>query len=243
MKILVIGYGEIAEDFAKVHRGVEILGVRRKKGTELSNVKIMHQDYSEKIPEVVENSSPDWVLFFPKTRDNDIESYKEGYLSQLDRIFNLFQTSKKIFFSSTRALSGYINVEIDETFDTKPTDPQGKVIAEYERIIQKQQSAHILRLSGLITSSSNFVELVVKKNLFSENKHINAIHISDVVKIITSMIEGNKKEKLINCVMPVSAMYSELFPKFKGEAVNAKIKSIHYNNPANFNFNSIKEII
>ena len=75
----------------------------------------------------------------------------------------MFQTSKKIFFSSTRVLSGYINVEIDETFNTKPTDPQGKVIAEYERIIQQQQSAYILRLSGLITSTSNFVELVVKK--------------------------------------------------------------------------------
>ncbi|MDA9715668.1 hypothetical protein N9V00_01175 [Bacteroidota bacterium] len=243
MKILVIGYGEIAEEFAKVNRGVEILGIRRNKGTKLSNVKIIHQDYSVKIPEVAKNLSPDWVLFFPKTRDNDIESYKEGFLSQLDRIFNMFQTSKKIFFSSTRVLSGYINVEIDETFNTKPTDPQGKVIAEYERIIQQQQSAYILRLSGLITSTSNFVELVVKKNLFSENKHINAIHISDVVKIITSMIEGNKKEKLINCVMPVSAKYSELFPKFKGETVNAKIKSIHYNNPENFNFNSIKEII
>ena len=63
------------------------------------------------------------------------------------------------------------------------------------------------------------------------------------MKIISSIIEGNKKEKLINCVMPVSAKYSELFPKFKGETVNAKIKSIHYNNPENFNFNSIKEII
>ena len=108
MKILVIGYGEIAEEFAKVNRGVEILGIRRNKGTKLSNVKIIHQDYSVKIPEVAKNLSPDWVLFFPKTRDNDIESYKEGFLSQLDRIFNMFQTSKKIFFSSTRVLSGYI---------------------------------------------------------------------------------------------------------------------------------------
>ena len=84
MKILVIGYGEIAEEFAKVNKGVEILGIRRNKGTKLSNVKIIHQDYSVKIPEVAKNLSPDWVLFFPKTRDNDIESYKEGFLSQLD---------------------------------------------------------------------------------------------------------------------------------------------------------------
>ena len=41
MKILVIGYGEIAEEFAKVNRGVEILGVRRNKGTKLPNVKII----------------------------------------------------------------------------------------------------------------------------------------------------------------------------------------------------------
>ena len=53
MKILVIGYGEIAEEFAKVNRGVEILGIRRNKGTKLSNVKIIHQDYSVKIPKLL----------------------------------------------------------------------------------------------------------------------------------------------------------------------------------------------
>ena len=108
MKILVIGYGEIAEEFAKVNRGVEILGIRRNKGTKLSNVKIIHQDYSVKIPEVAKNLSPDWVLFFPKTRDNDIESYKEGFLSQLDRIFNMFQTSKKYFFHQLECYLGIL---------------------------------------------------------------------------------------------------------------------------------------
>ncbi len=243
MKILVIGYGEIAEEFAKANKDVEILGIRRNKHTELSNVKIVHYDYTKGIPEVAKNFGPDWIFFFPKTKNRDVESYKEGFLGQLETICNLFPTSKKIFFSSTRVFSGYIDDKIDETCKVKPTDPQGRIIAEYERILQLQQSTYVLRLAGLITSTSNFVELVVKKNLFSENKHVNAIHITDVVKIINSLIEDPQQAKLINCVMPVSTKYSDLYSKFKGGAINAKIKSIHYNNPSNFNFKSIKEIL
>ena len=100
MKILVIGYGEIAEEFAKANKDVEILGIRRNKHTELSNVKIVHYDYTKGIPEVAKNFGPDWIFFFPKTKNRDVESYKEGFLGQLETICNLFPTSKKIFFSS-----------------------------------------------------------------------------------------------------------------------------------------------
>ena len=60
MKILVIGYGEIAEEFAKVNRGVEILGIRRNKGTKLSNVKIIHQDYAFEELDYDPSEGQDW---------------------------------------------------------------------------------------------------------------------------------------------------------------------------------------
>ena len=43
MKILVIGYGQIAEEFARLNPQFQILGIRRQNTSKLSNVKIIHE--------------------------------------------------------------------------------------------------------------------------------------------------------------------------------------------------------
>ncbi len=76
MKILVIGYGEIAEEFAKLNKDFEFIGIKRSGSSNLSNVEIINCDYSLGLPSQIMNLVFDWILFFPKTDGNDAEAYK-----------------------------------------------------------------------------------------------------------------------------------------------------------------------
>ena len=42
MKILIIGFGEIAEEFAKLNKDFEFIGIRRSGSSNLSNVEIIN---------------------------------------------------------------------------------------------------------------------------------------------------------------------------------------------------------
>ena len=99
MKILVIGYGEIAEEFAKLNKDFKFIGIKRSGSSNLSNVEIINCDYSLGLPSQIMNLVFDWILFFPKTDGNDARAYKNGYLSQLDTIRENFHSAKRIFIS------------------------------------------------------------------------------------------------------------------------------------------------
>jgi hypothetical protein len=184
----------------------------------------------------------DWILFFPKTDGNDAEAYKNGYLSQLDTIRDNFSSAKRIFISSTRVFSGYSNIIVNEDTPTNPSDQQGIVITEYEQEILSHKGTTVLRLGGLITTKSNFVQLVIQKRLFTNNKYINGIYITDVLNLMVNILQGQMNQKLVNVIMPVTMKYSDFDPTFEGEPVNAAVKSIHYNDTSQFIYKSIEQI-
>ena len=242
MKILVIGYGEIAEEFAKLNKDFEFIGIKRSGSSNLSNVEIINCDYSLGLPSQIMNLVFDWILFFPKTDGNDAEAYKNGYLSQLDTIRDNFPSAKRIFISSTRVYSGYSNIIVNEDTPAKPSDEQGEIIKEYEQEALSHEGTTVLRLGGLITSKSNFVQLVIKKRIFTSNKYINGIFISDVLNLMVNILQGQISQKLVNAIMPETMKYSDFDPAFKGEPVNAAVKSIHYNDTSQFKYISIEQI-
>ena len=242
MKILVIGYGEIAEEFAKLNKDFEFIGIKRSGSSNLSNVEIINCDYSLGLPSQIMDLVFDWILFFPKTDGNDAEAYKNGYLSQLDTIRDNFSSAKRIFISSTRVFSGYSNIIVNEDTPTNPSDQQGDVIAEYEQEILSHKGTTVLRLGGLITTKSNFVQLVIQKRLFTSNKYINGIYITDVLNLMGNILQGQTSKKLVNAIMPVTMKYSDFEPAFEGEPINAAVKSIHYNDTSQFIYKSIEQI-
>ena len=242
MKILVIGYGEIAEEFAKVRPDLDFVGTKRSGSSQLANVRIINCDYSLGLPEQVIKDNYDWVILFPKTSGKGADDYKNGYLSQISAINDNFSNAQKIFISSTRVYSGYTNTVVDETIPPKPSDEQGEIIEQYENEVLKHNNNYVLRLGGLITNKSNFVKLVLEKKLFLTNKYINGIFISDVVNLITKIMQKNKNYQLINVIMPKYMKYSDFDSAFEGEPVNAAVKSIHYNDISEFNFKSIEQI-
>jgi len=116
------------------------------------------------------------------------------------------------------------------------------VISEYEQEILSQKGTTVLRLGGLITTKSNFVKLVIQKRLFSNNKYINGIYITDVLNLMVDILQGQINQKLVNVIMPITMKYSDFDPGFEGEPVNAAVKSIHYNDTSQFIYKSIEQI-
>ena len=243
MKILVIGYGELAEEFAKVRSDFDFVGIKRSGCSELANVNIVNCDYSLGLPEQIIKDNYHWVIFFPKTSGKSIDEYKNGYLSQMNAINDNFSSAQKIFISSTRVYSGYSNIIVNENTPPKPSDEQGEIIEQYESKALKHSNNYVLRLGGLITHKSNFVKLVLEKKLFLNNKYINGIFISDVINLIAKIIQEGLGQQLVNVIMPNYMKYSDFDSAFEGEPINAAVKSIHYNDVAKFKINSIKEII
>lgn len=242
MKILIIGFGEIAEEFAQLNKDIEFIGLKRSGSSNLSNVEIINCDYTLGLPSQIMNHIFDWIIFFPKTDGNDADAYRNGYLSQLKTIKDNFSSAKRIFISSTRVFSGYSNIIVNEDTPSKPRDEQGKIINEYEQEVLSHEGTIVLRLGGLITSKSNFVQLVLQKRLFTSNKYINGIFITDVLNLMLNILKGNISQKLVNVVMPMYMKYSDFDPAFEGEPVNAAVKSIHYNDISQFKYKSIEQI-
>ena len=191
MKILIIGFGEIAEEFAKLNKDIEFIGIKRSGSSNLSNVEIINCDYTLGLPSQIMNHIFDWIIFFPKTDGNDADAYRNGYLSQLETIKDNFSSAKRIFISSTRVFSGYSNIIVNEDTPSKPRDEQGKIINEYEQAVLSHKDTVVLRLGGLITSKSNFVQLVLQKRLFASNKYINGIFITDVLNLMLNILKGH----------------------------------------------------
>ena len=243
MKILVIGYGELAEELAKVRSDLDFVGIKRSGYSELTNVNIVNCDYSSGLPEQDTTDNYDWVIFFPKTAGKSVDDYKNGYLSQMGAINNHFPSAQKIFISSTRVYSGYSNIVVNENSLPKPSDEQGKIIEQYENEALEHSQNYVMRLGGLITYKSNFVKLVLEKKLFLNNKYINGIFISDVVSLIVKILHEGISQQLVNVIMPKYMKYSDFDSAFKGEPVNAAVKSIHYNDASKFKIKSIEEII
>ena len=243
MKILVIGYGELAEELAKVRSDLDFVGIKRSGYSELTNVNTVNCDYSLGLPEQVIKDNYDWVIFFPKTTGKSVDDYKNGYLSQMSAINDHFPSAQKIFISSTRVYSGYSNIVVNENSLPKPSDEQGKIIEQYENEALEHSQNYVMRLGGLITYKSNFVKLVLEKKLFLNNKYINGIFISDVVSLIVKILHEGISHQLVNVIMPKYMKYSDFDSAFKGEPVNAAVKSIHYNDESKFKIKSIEEII
>ena len=243
MKILVVGYGEIANNFAQQNSSFSFTGLRRTDVKDSDNVNIIVCDYLKGLPEIKNQSSYDWLLFFPKISRASLESYEDAYISKLNEVEKRFPTCKKIFISSTRVYLNHQNEIVDENLPLKSSDEQGNIIQRYEQTVLNNGNNQILRLSGLITEKSSFVKKVIEGKLFTNNKYINAIHIDDVSNILKEMIEEKLTAKVINGVMPSISMYSDFDSAFKGNPINAAVKSIHYNDKAQFKIKTIKELV
>ncbi|MEX2456187.1 MAG: hypothetical protein WD381_02690, partial [Balneolaceae bacterium] len=118
----------------------------------------------------VEESSIKWVVFASST---SVYSNENGLIEEQDALFG--ETSRD----------------------------SGEAILRAEYILMENASFHatVVRFGGLYGYNRHPVRyLAGKKNLKEATKPVNLIHQDDCVKIITSIIEQDKKDEIYNAV-------------------------------------------
>ena len=192
-KILIIGYGDIAE---RVHNQLdnnlfEIYGISRNNSKKIKNF-IQWDWLASELPKI-DNKIFHSLVFIPKPIGLDIDGYNDGFIRSSENIFKL---SKKISFekfisiSSTRVY-GNNKSSIPIESKTNPDDFRGKIILDYEKnqIKRYAEKLVILRFSGLYKSD------VTKKPL-------NCLHRNNAAKAINYFIENDfnfSSYEIFNC--------------------------------------------
>ena len=192
-KILIIGYGDIAE---RVHNQLdnnlfEIYGISRNNSKKIKNF-IQWDWLASELPKI-DNKIFHSLVFIPKPIGLDIDGYNDGFIRSSENIFKL---SKKISFekfisiSSTRVY-GNNKSSIPIESKTNPDDFKGKIILDYEKnqIKRYAEKLIILRFSGLYKSD------VIKKPL-------NCLHRNNAAKAINYFIENDfnfSSYEIFNC--------------------------------------------
>ena len=192
-KILIIGYGDIAE---RVHNQLdnnlfEIYGISRNNSKKIKNF-IQWDWLTSELPKI-DNKIFHSLVFIPKPIGLDIDGYNDGFIRSSENIFKL---SKKISFekfisiSSTRVY-GNNKSSIPIESKTNPDDFRGKIILDYEKnqIKRYAEKLVILRFSGLYKSD------VTKKPL-------NCLHRNNAAKAINYFIENDfnfSSYEIFNC--------------------------------------------
>ena len=243
MKILIVGYGSIADELVKSDSTNQFYGIKRSIDRNRPNLELYEGNYTNGIDAKILQLQPDIVLFFPKTLGTSPDEYKKAYLEPLEFFQKNFKNALKVFISSTRVFKGYANVNVDERTEPIPIDEQGHIIYQYEKIALSLNNSYLLRLGGLISKNKNYVRDILDNKSIKHNKYINAIHICDVASAISRVLSGQTNEKILNLVMPIKIQFSDLDTQKEGTPLNAHIQSIHYNEAYYFKYPNITELL
>lgn len=243
MKILIVGYGSIADELVKSDSTNQFYGIKRSIDRNRPNLELYEGNYTNGIDAKILQLQPDIVLFFPKTLGTSPDEYKKAYLEPLEFFQKNFKNALKVFISSTRVFKGYANVNVDERTEPMPIDEQGHIIYQYEKIALSLNNSYLLRLGGLISKNKNYVRDILDNKSIKHNKYINAIHICDVASAISRVLSGQTNEKILNLVMPIKIQFSDLDTQKEGTPLNAHIQSIHYNEAYYFKYPNITDLL
>ena len=243
MKILIVGYGSIADELVKSDSTNQFYGIKRSIDRNRPNLELYEGNYTNGIDAKILQLQPDIVLFFPKTLGTSPDEYKKAYLEPLEFFQKNFKNALKVFISSTRVFKGYANVNVDERTEPIPIDEQGHIIYQYEKIALSLNNSYLLRLGGLISKNKNYVRDILDNKSIKHNKYINAIHICDVASAISRVLSGQTNEKILNLVMPIKIQFSDLDTQKEGTPLNAHIQSIHYNETYYFKYPNITDLL
>ena len=154
-KILVIGYGDIAErlNHQLDKSAFDVFGISRQENNACNS--IIWDWLSSDLPKL-KNKEYSSIVFFPKPSDTNQNGYVDGFINSSKNVFNLCNTisfKNFITISSTRIYGEKENNSVTES-DSNPNEFRGKTILKYEesQIKRYAEKLIILRFSGLYLS-------------------------------------------------------------------------------------------
>lgn len=132
---------------------------------------------------------------------------KENYVRKMKFLISQIELStvRKVIFVSSTSVYGNNQGEVNEETLPLPTSESGKQLLATEQLLLENQhfQTTIIRFAGLIGPDRHPVSMLSgKSNLTGGNAPVNLIHLNDCIGIITTLVQNNIWEKIINGVYP-----------------------------------------
>lgn len=202
-KVLILGYGDIANRLSKLlsKKDFDLYAVS-KSIKKIENF-YLHDWLSDNQFEL-DQKDFDSVIFFPKPFDMSEAGYKKGFIDGSRSILNILEKinfRKLILISSTRVYGREQIGLLDESTEPQPSDYRGKLVYDYENLFIKKyhKQTFVLRFAGLYTNKSEVT--------FLNNLHRDSA--AEIIYFILSNQNFETKSYIINCVNSVNAVPGE----------------------------------
>lgn len=202
-KVLILGYGDIANRLSKLlsKKDFDLYAVS-KSIKKIENF-YMYDWLSDNKFEL-DQKNFDSVIFFPKPFDMSEAGYKKGFIDGSISILNILEKinfRKLILISSTRVYGREQIGLLDESTEPQPSDYRGKLVYDYENLFIKKynKETFVLRFAGLYTNKSEVT--------FLNNLHRDTA--AEIIYFILSNQNFKTKSYIINCVNSVNAVTGE----------------------------------
>jgi len=202
-KVLILGYGDIANRLSKLlsKKDFDLYAVS-KSIKKIENF-YMYDWLSDNQFEL-DQKDFDSVIFFPKPFDMSEAGYKKGFIDGSRSILNILAKinfRKLILISSTRVYGREQIGLLDESTKPQPSDYRGKLVYDYENLFIKKynKETFVLRFAGLYTNKSEVT--------FLNNLHRDSA--AEIIYFILSNQNFETKSYIINCVNSINAVPGE----------------------------------
>lgn len=202
-KVLILGYGDIANRLSKLlsKKDFDLYAVS-KSIKKIENF-YMYDWLSDNQFEL-DQKNFDSVIFFPKPFDMSEAGYKRGFIDGSRSILNILEKinfRKLILISSTRVYGREQIGLLDESTEPQPSDYRGKLVYDYENLFIKKynKETFVLRFAGLYTNKSEVT--------FLNNLHRDSA--AEIIYFILSNQNFKTTSYIINCVNSVNAVTGE----------------------------------
>jgi nucleoside-diphosphate-sugar epimerase len=199
-KIMIIGCGRLGQiigNFFQINK-FSVVGIRRSK-VELSKFPMHAYDiFSNEFDIFFQEQKPDYIIYSATPSSQDPKDYEWIYFNGLKKVKHLssqLPKTKLFFISSTRVFNGHHNdILLDDDTPTNPSDPQGEVLVNAERLIADTDDGIVFRLSGIYgLDRQMMIGLAKSPHSWPENRYTNRIFDTDAAHIIYQVI-GNVHE-------------------------------------------------
>ncbi len=218
MKTVLLGYGDI------LRRVYHLLNNRNRQLITVSRSTDHHPDPDNAValdlsahPDLSDLfSKADTVVYTPTPTGRDAAGYQQGYLDTVEHLVKFLDPSTRlILVSSTRVYRGYANRVVNDEDTPLPTDPQGTILAQMERVALKRDNTVILRPSGIYGRGYARWEKLAQGQTPSTRVG-NRIHADDLAQIICFITELTKPERSYLCSDFEPASEAEIWDFLRG---------------------------
>ena len=204
-KIMIIGCGRLGQiigNFFQTNK-FSVFGIRRSKVDSSKFPMYSYDIFSNEFDVFFHEQKPDYIIYSATPSSQDPKDYELIYFNGLKKVKHLssqLPKSKLFFISSTRVFNGHHNdTFLDDDAKTKPSDPQGEVLTNAERLITDAEDGMVFRLSGIYgLDRQMMIGLAKDPQSWPENRYTNRIFDTDAAHIIYQVICALYENKTIS---------------------------------------------